>query len=142
MHKIEEDYPAYKALARQAMVFGIPLIPLALTVMLGLILTMATLPFLEGKALFFILLPLPFVIFLKSISVKDDQAARIVFYEALWFFRQRNSKMFNDTNTILANKNGRQLNDYQRFFEQGTQSTTGNFRFSAKDLPTRCAKYR
>jgi type IV secretion system protein virB3 len=127
----------FNGLSRQAMVFGIPLPALAVSLFIGVMATMATLPFLQGRALFFLLLPLPFLAFLHTICANDDQALRIYFYEVKYFLRRRNIKMFNGTNTILATKFGRQQSDYQRFFEQRAEGSTGAVGFSAENLPTR-----
>ncbi len=134
---IETEQPTFNGMARQAMVMGVPLPALAVCGFVGTMAAMMTLPILEGSALFFLALPLPFIMFFRTICANDDQAIRIYMYELRWFLRKKNSKMFGGTNTILATKFGRQLSDYQRFFEQGSRKTTGSIRFSTENLPTR-----
>lgn len=134
---IETEQPTFNGMARQAMVMGVPLPALAVCGFVCTMAAMMTLPILEGSALFFLALPLPFIMFFRTICANDDQAIRIYMYELKWFLRKKNSKMFGGTNTILATKFGRQLSDYQRFFEQGSRKTTGSIRFSTENLPTR-----
>lgn len=132
----------FNGLSRQAMVFGIPLPALAVSLFIGVMVTMATLPFLQGRALFFLLLPLPFLAFLHTICANDDQALRIYLYELKYFLRRRNAKLFNGTNTILATKFGRQHSDYQRFFAQRAEKPARAVGFSAENLPTRYKQHR
>ncbi|MDF7675956.1 VirB3 family type IV secretion system protein [Neisseriaceae bacterium ESL0693] len=127
----------FNGLARQAMVLGIPIPALAICGMGGLLSALITMPFLHGSALFFLLMPLPPLAFIRSICMNDDQALRIVLAECKWFIRRRNVRLFNHTNTILSTKYGRQLNDYQRFIEISTQKSDFGTRFHAEDLPTR-----
>ena len=129
---IHTEQPTFNGMNRRAMVAGIPLPALAACGLAAVILTMATLPFLEGRALYFLLLPLPVLAFLYTISKHDDQALRVYFYETKYFLRRRNAKMFNGTNTILATKFGRQQSDYQRIFEQRSKSATGTVGFLPK----------
>ncbi len=134
---IENECPKFNALDREAMVWGIPLIALAISGFITVMAVMATLPFLNGKALLLLLLPIPFLLFLKTISANDDQAFKIILLEMKWFFRKKNIKLFNGTTTIVSTKFGRELNDYQRFFEQSLKKPACSIRFSTENLPTR-----
>lgn len=134
---IDTEQPTFNGMDRQAMVIGVPLPALVVCGFVGVMAAMISLPILEGSALFFLLLPVPFIMFFRTICANDDQAIRIYVYELKWFLRKRNSKLFGGTNTFLATKFGRQLSDYQRFFEQGSAKTTSSIRFSAQNLPTR-----
>ncbi|MDO4997320.1 MAG: VirB3 family type IV secretion system protein [Neisseria sp.] len=134
---INTDQATFNGLNRKAMVFGIPLPALAVCGFIGVMATMIAMPFLEGRALFFLLLPTPFIAFLRTICANDDQALQIYLYELKYFLRRRNTKLFNGTNTILATKFGRQQSDYQRFFEQRSENSTSSIRFSTENLPTR-----
>lgn len=134
---IEKECPTFNALDREAMVFGIPLIALAISGLVTVMAIMATLPFLQGKALLLILLPIPFLFFLRTISANDDQAFKIISLEMKWLFRKRNIKLFNGTLTIISTKFGRNLNDYERFFEQCSKKTACAIRLSTENLPTR-----
>ncbi|MFD1246050.1 VirB3 family type IV secretion system protein [Paralysiella testudinis] len=139
-HKTEDihtEQMTFNGLARQAMVIGVPLPALAICGFTGVMASMVAMPFLEGSALFFLLLPAPMIAFLRHICANDDQALRIIVSEMQWFVRRRNAKLFNGTNTILATKYGRQQSDYQRFFEQGAEGAAGTVGLSAQSLPTR-----
>ena len=116
---INSECPTFNALSREAMVWGIPLVALAISGFITVMAVMMALPFLQGKAMLFLLLPIPFLLFLKTISANDDQAFKIILLEVQWFFRKKNIKLFNGTLTIISTKFGRNLNDYERFFEQG-----------------------
>ena len=133
----QPEFPTYNALGRTALVFGVPLMPFAVLVGGFLALTMFLFTFMGGQALFLMLLPVPLVLLMKTISKTDDQALFILGYELYCFFYRRNARFFNRTNTILAIHYGKKLNDYQRFFEQSTQTTSCSVRFSTKNLPTR-----
>ncbi|WP_107688770.1 VirB3 family type IV secretion system protein [Neisseria wadsworthii] len=134
---IDTEQPTFNGMARQAMVIGVPLPALAASGFVGMMATMISLPILEGSALFFLLLPIPFILFFRTICANDDQAIRMYVYELKWFLRKKNSKLFGGTNTLLSTKFGRDLSDYQRFFEQGSAKTACSIRFSTQDLPTR-----
>ena len=139
---IHTEQATFNGLSRQAMLWGIPLPAVVACIFVGMMTAMLSMPFLQGKALFFLLLPFPILAFLRTICVNDDQALRIYFYETKYFLRRRNAKMFNGTNTILATKFGRQQSDYQRFFEQRSKSATGTVGFSTENLPTRYKQHR
>ncbi|MDO1509548.1 MULTISPECIES: VirB3 family type IV secretion system protein [unclassified Neisseria] len=139
---IHTEHPTFNGLNRQAMMFGIPLQAVATCLFSGMMFSLPMTYFLGWRALLFLLLPLPFLAFLRTICANDDQALRIYYYEVMYFLRRRNAKMFNGTNTILATKFGRQQSDYQRFIEECVKSSTGAVRFSASDLPTRYKQHR
>ncbi len=132
----EVGYPTFNALGRAAMILGIPVIPLALVMGGSLALTMLMLSVLKGKALLFMLIPIPVVIFMKTVSSKDDQALKIIGYELMCWFYRRNASFFNGTTTILATHFGRNLNDYQRFVEQHTEKTNLRRYVPSENIPT------
>lgn len=134
---IDTEQLTFNGLARQAMVIGIPITALAICGFVGVIAVMIAMPFLQGKAFLFILLPTPIIAFMHTACKNDDQALRIILYECKWFLRRRNAKLFNNTTTILSTKFGRQIDDYQRFFEQYTAKSAIRSRLSTKDMPTR-----
>jgi len=135
-HYEKNGYPTFNALGRAAMVLGIPVIPLALVMGGSLALTMLLLSVLKGKALLFMLIPIPVVIFMKTVSSNDDQALKIIGYELMCWFYRRNAAIFNGTTTILATHFGRNLNDYQRFVEQHTEKTDLQRYVPAENIPT------
>lgn len=135
-HGEKNGYPTFNALGRAAMILGIPVIPLALVMGGSLALTMLMLSVLKGKALLFMLIPIPVVIFMKTVSSKDDQALKIIGYELMCWFYRRNASFFNGTTTILATHFGRNLNDYQRFVEQHTEKTNLRRYVPSENIPT------
>lgn len=137
MQTDEKTFPTYGALSRSAMVWGIPLMPLAALMGGTLVLTMLCFTFLGGKALLIILIPIPILFVFKTVSRTDDRALNILGYELLCFFYRRNARLFNNTTTVLGIKYGKKINDYQRFFEQRSEKTGRGIGFSAKNIPTR-----
>ena len=105
---------------------------MALAVVLGgcLVITMALLTFIGGKALWVMALTIPILGLLKTISATDDGAVKILAYEVYCLFKRKNAKIFGGTTTVLATKYGRQKNDYQRFIEQNAKPTNRPRRFS------------
>ncbi len=134
---INTEYSTYNALGRQAMIFGVPVVGLAVSGFVLVMATMLAMPFLNGRALLILALLIPIFIGLRTVCETDDQALRIYAYEIKWFFRKRNAKMFNNTTTIIPTKYGRQNSDFQRFFQQDVQSAARAFRLTAANLPTR-----
>ena len=134
---INTEQPTFNALNRQAMIFGVPVVGLAVSGFVLVMATMLAMPFLGGRALLILALLIPIFIGLRTVCETDDQALRIYAYEIKWFFRKRNTKMFNGTTTVLPTKFGRQNSDFQRFFQQDIQSAACTFRFTDTDLPTR-----
>ena len=76
---IHTEHHTFNAMSREAMVLGIPLPAVAACGFIGMMATLVSMPFLHGRALFFLLLPLPFLAFLHTICANDDQALRIYF---------------------------------------------------------------
>ena len=134
---INTEYATYNALGRQAMIFGVPVVGLAVSGFVLVMATMLAMPFLQGRALLILALLIPIFIGLRTVCETDDQALRIYAYEIKWFFRKKNTKMFNNTTTVIPTKYGRQNSDFQRFFQQDVQSATRAFRLTATNLPTR-----
>ena len=134
---INTEYATYNALGRQAMIFGVPVVGLAVSGFVLVMATMLAMPFLQGRALLILALLIPIFIGLRTVCETDDQALRIYAYEIKWFFRKKNTKMFNNTTTVIPTKYGRQNSVFQRFFQQDVQSATRAFRFTAANLPTR-----
>ncbi len=137
MNDIETEYPTFNGLNRQAMIWGVPLIPFMACVFVLMMLFMMTMTFLGGKSLFILLLVIPIFLALRSISANDDQAFKIYGLEIKWFLRRQHAELFNGAMTILSTKYGRQPSDYQRFFQQNFQKTARPIGISTQNLPTR-----
>ena len=71
---IDTEQLTFSGMARQAMYFGVPLPALVVCGLLGIIPTFMAMPFLEGSSLFFMLLPIPTVMFLRTICASCDSA--------------------------------------------------------------------
>ncbi|MBP5790330.1 MAG: VirB3 family type IV secretion system protein [Neisseriaceae bacterium] len=117
---VDSILPNYNGLSRAALIpkIGTPLVPTLMCFVIPVMLTMFLLPFLQAKAFVILLFGLPFFVFLKVATDKDDQAVGVLKYQTLWFLRRKNYFLFGKTNTILATKYGRQVNDYVQFFEK------------------------
>lgn len=139
---IYTEQHTFNGLNRRAMMVGIPLGAVATSIFIAMGVTLPMMYFLGWRALLFLLLPVPFLAFLRTICANDDQALNIYRLETKYFLRRRNAKLFNGTNTILATKFGRQQSDYQRFFEQRSESAAGWSGFSTENLPTRYKQHR
>lgn len=132
-----QEYPSFGALARSAMVIGIPLIPLALivsiTVIVGLIGTMA----IGLKGMLVLVISVPLLIMLRTISATDDRAIYILGFEVLCLLKRRNANAFGGTTTFLSTRYGRYKHDYQRFIKQNSQLTTSSCRYATKAKSSR-----
>lgn len=138
LSRLDTEYKTFGALERQVMFLGVPLVPAAIVVIVSLLIALIGMSILKTPKTLLILVPaLVVLMFMKQISAKDDQALRIVGIEILCFLQRKNAKFFGGTNTVLATKYGRNLNDYQRFLEQNTQNATSHFQLSTENLPTR-----
>lgn len=137
MNEIETEYPTFNGLNRQAMIWGVPLIPFMVCFFVLMMFFMMTMAFLGGKSLFILLLVIPIFLALKNISANDDQAFKIYGIEIKWYLRKQHAELFNGTTTIVSTKYGRQISDYQRFFQQSFQETTRSVGISTENLPTR-----
>lgn len=119
-----EEYPTFGALARSAMVAGIPIMPLAIIASITVICFMIGSIFWGLKALLILLITVPLILMLRTISATDDRAINILGYELLCLIKRRNARAFNNTNTILACQYGRNKHDYYRLAKQLTTKTT------------------
>lgn len=137
MNDIETEYPTFNGLNRQAMIWGVPLIPFMVCFFVLMMLFMMAMTFLGGKSLFILLLVIPIFLALRSISANDDQAFKIYSIEIKWYLRRQHAELFNGTTTIVSTKYGRQTSDYQRFFQQNFQETSRPIGISTENLPTR-----
>ncbi len=133
----QESFPTYGALARSAMIFGVPIVPLFFMVLIFAFLLLMTLPILGIKAFLFPALAVPIIVFMKQISKNDDKALEMIGYEIYCFTFRRNTKFFNNATTILGTTYKEDKDAYNRFFK--TTPTQAGFagRFSTQNIPTR-----
>lgn len=130
-------YPTFNGLNRQAMIWGVPLMPFMACVFVLMMLFMVTMTVLGGKSLFILLLVIPIFLALRSISANDDQAFKIYKFEIKWFLYRRHAELFNGTTTIVSTKYGRQISDFQRFFQQSVQKPASAVRVSTQNQQSR-----
>lgn len=135
---IDTEYGTYEGLSRVAMVWGVPLIPGFIIVMVFMSATMFLLPLYGLKAVGIFLLAIPCLVFLRFITKKDDQAIRILCLEIYWWFVRRKSNLFGDTLTITATKFGRERDDYIRFVKEGAEEAAAAARIFAESQSARC----
>lgn len=121
--KVTDTLPSYRALARAATILGLPLVPTVISMAACLMLTMISLSFIGNKALFIPLILIPILAFVRTMTLNDDQALRILGLQLMWVARRKNYRAFGQTNTIIATRYGRQKDDYTRFFEENNQYT-------------------
>lgn len=134
---IDTKYNTYDGLSRVAMVWGVPLIPGFIIVMVFMSATMFLLPFYELKAVGIFLLAIPCLVFLKFLTKRDDQAIRILGLEIYWWFVRRKSNLFGDTLTITATKFGRDRDDYIRFIKEETEEAAAAARLFSESQSAR-----
>ncbi|WP_373741704.1 VirB3 family type IV secretion system protein [Neisseria sp.] len=135
---IDTEYGTYEGLSRVAMVWGVPLIPGFIIVMVFMSATMFLLPFYDLKAVGIFLLAIPCLVFLRYITKKDDQAIRILCLEIYWWFVRRKSNLFGDTLTITATKFGRERDDYIRCINEKSEEAAVAARLFSESQSTRC----
>ena len=127
MEKTElQEYPTFGALARSAMVFGIPLMPLSIIVAITVIFGMIGTMFMGLKGMLVFVISIPLLLMLRTISATDDRAINILGYEVLCLFKRRNANAFNGTTTFLATRYGRNKHDYQRLAQQNFKRTASS----------------
>ncbi|MBP5790195.1 MAG: VirB3 family type IV secretion system protein [Neisseriaceae bacterium] len=136
-HAINKTYPNYGGLDRQALIWGIPVVP-AMLVLVG-----ATVPaiilvqfFSAIGGLCCVAIAAAVLFHLHNVCSNDDQAMRITGFELLCFLRRKNARIFGGTNTILSTRYGRHKSDYQRLLEQYSETATCNVGLATEDLPT------
>lgn len=110
-------YPNYGGLARPAMMMGVPVAAFATVFIGSTLLTLLGFLLFGGMGLLFLLLPVPVLLLFRTLCANDDQALSVIGFELMCFFRRRNSKLFNKTFTIAADKK-ENLQDYVGFFRR------------------------
>ena len=134
---IDTEYSTYDGMARQALVWGIPMLPMIFIIGVLVIACMFMFPFFELRSFAILLLAIPLLWFLKSITAKDDQALRIVALEVYWWIQRRNMNIFGNNFTITATKFGRERSDYLRFVKEHTDKAACAARIFAENQSAR-----
>lgn len=133
----QESFPTYGALARSAMIFGVPIVPLFFMVLIFAFLLLMTLPILGIKAFLFPTLAIPIIAFMKQISKNDDKALEMIGHEIYCLTFRRNTKIFNNATTILGTTYKEDKDAYHRFFKTIPTKAGFTSRFSPQNIPTR-----
>ena len=83
MNDIETEYPTFNGLNRQAMIFGVPLIPFMACFFVLMMLFMVAMTFLGGKSLFILLLVIPIFLGANDNSKKEAKDLRYCFHATI-----------------------------------------------------------
>jgi len=107
-------YPSFNALSRVAMVWGIPIVALILVALASMLLAVIAAAFIGVGGIFFAVVGVPVLLFIKQISENDDQALRIAVLEFRCRLMRRNAKLFGNTFTLSPMRYGRRKHAYKR----------------------------
>lgn len=83
------EYPTFNGLSRSAMIWGIPIMALALIVGVSMVISLILLQFIGLQGFLAFALAIPLLFMLKSISANDDQAMNILWYEVLCLLKKK-----------------------------------------------------
>ncbi|MBF0805003.1 MULTISPECIES: VirB3 family type IV secretion system protein [unclassified Neisseria] len=139
---IDTEYNTYEGLSRQATVWGIPMIPVITIVGIFVLIALFTMQFLDLKAFAILLMAVPFLVFLKLMTQRDDQAVNIIALELYWHIQRRNADLFGNTLTLMPTKFGRERHDYERFIREDSDEAALAARLFAPVQSARCREYR
>jgi type IV secretion system protein VirB3 len=124
--------PNYNGLSRAGLIpkIGMPIVPTLISIVVPLFISMIGLSFLGNKAFSIMLISIPLLGFIWTVTQDDDQALRVIGYSVKWLTLRRNYFLFGQTNTVLAVKYGRQKNDYIQFFEEHSKKTRQEYQYN------------
>lgn len=118
MDDVKPLYPAYAGLGRVAMFWGVPLMP-ALGVFVGSVVSALTGAAIFGPGgLLLVVLGIPALVFFRHVCETDDQALRILWFEAQSCLARTNAGLFGGTFTLAPMQYGRSLHVYAHAFER------------------------
>lgn len=110
-------YPSYNALARVAMLKGVPLVVAILLAFFSLGAGMLGAVFLGPGGLLLAAIGVPIFFYCRDTCKDDDQALRIALLEIKCWLGKRNAKYFGGTYTLSPAKYGRREHVYKRYFK-------------------------
>jgi type IV secretion system protein VirB3 len=113
----KSKYPSFNGLSRVAMIRGVPLMAVVVSVLAALVFGFAGAAFFGIGGMLFGALPLPFLIYVKQICETDDQALRIAWLEFRCWLRRKLSPRFGETYTLSPMQYGRRSHVYKRYFK-------------------------
>lgn len=112
------EYPSYNALARVAMLKGVPLVAAIGIALISLIVGAAGAIALGPGGMLLGAVGLPLFFYCKDVCENDDQALRIAMLEFKCWLARRNTRLFGGTYTLAPIKYGRSDHDYKRYFKK------------------------
>jgi len=110
-----KEYPSFNALSRVAMWWGIPLVAVIMAGLACLVIGVVGAAIVGVGGIFFAVVGLPVLLFIRQISANDDQAVRIFLLEIRCRLKRRNAKRFGNTFTLSPIRFGRRKNVYSHF---------------------------
>lgn len=111
------EYPSYNALARVAMLKGVPLVAVIVIALVSLFAGALGAVFLGPGGMLLGAVGLPVFFYCRKVCENDDQALRIAFLELKCWLDKRNAKYFGGTYTLAPIKYGRRDDEYKRYFK-------------------------
>lgn len=117
MNPKPNEYPSYNGLARNAMIFGVPLLPAIFTFIFFVLATLFLTMVMGPGGLLLALPAIPIFLFMRTICETDDQALRIIGLELYWFMHRFRSHI-PKTLTMTPIKYGRVTDVYKRHFQK------------------------
>lgn len=118
-----QEYMSFNGLNRNAMVWGVPFMPLLFIGSTVVLATVISAIKFGPPAGFFLLILIPIFAFLKLISITDDHAIDILVQEIYWVILKLvsgNAKFFGGTLTFSPIKYGRRSENVKRYFAKAT----------------------
>jgi type IV secretion system protein VirB3 len=111
------EYPSYNALARVAMLKGVPLVAVIVIALVSLLAGTLGAIFLGPGGMLLGAVGLPVFLYCRKVCENDDQALRIAFLELSCWLDKCNAKYFGGTYTLAPIKYGRRNHEYIRYFK-------------------------
>jgi type IV secretion system protein VirB3 len=111
------EYPSYNALARVAMLKGVPLVAVIVIALVSLLAGTLGAIFLGPGGMLLGVVGLPVFLYCRKVCENDDQALRIAFLELSCWLDKCNAKYFGGTYTLAPIKYGRRNHEYIRYFK-------------------------
>jgi type IV secretion system protein VirB3 len=112
------EYPSYNALARVAMLKGVPLVAAIGIALVSLVVGAAGAVLLGPGGMLLGAVGLPLFFYCKDVCENDDQALRIAVLELECWLAKRNTRLFGGTYTLAPIKYRRRDHDYKRYFKK------------------------
>jgi type IV secretion system protein VirB3 len=110
-------YPSYNALARVAMLKGVPLVAAILIAFFSLVTGTLGALFLGPGGLLLAAIGVPLFFYCRDTCKDDDQALRITWLEFKCWLGKLNAKYYGGTYTLAPMKYGRRKHVYKRYFK-------------------------